>query len=177
VQEAGLYWVNRYKEIGLEAIPSQADIQGFTDWLKQLAGDPSIVSEGGPRVYSPYLQGYLNHIFSEAILSAVQYAARFPMVAALIPAYFYGVFENQHLPFNQIERGILRPAFHQMLGHDSSCQDAKPVDSDSVLLLQLCPDDVLNMSFGDRGSVSFWIEPKDLKHLRFENAWGEIVGH
>lgn len=177
-KEAGLYWVNRCREMGLETIPPQADILGFTDWLKQV-GAP-FVSEGGPRVYSPYLRN-LNDIFSEAILSTIQYAARSPRVAALIPPYFYQVFENQHLPFDQafsrMKKGILRPAFHQMLGHERSCQDAKPVDSDAVLLLQLCPDDVLNMSFGDRGFVSFWIEPKDLSHLRFENARGEIVGH
>jgi uncharacterized protein YwqG len=179
-KEAGLYWVNRCKEIGLETIPSQADIQGFAGWLKQLAGDPSVVLEGGPRVYSPYLSN-LNDIFSEAIQNTILYAARSPRVGALIPAHFYQVFENQHLPFDQafsqIKKGILRPAFHQMLGHERSCQDAKPVDSGAVLLLLLCPDDVLNMSFGDRGFVSFWIEPKDLTHLRFENAWGEIVGH
>ena len=177
-KETGLYWVNRCKEIGPEIIPSQADAQGFASWLKQLSGDPSIVSDNGPTIYSPYLRGGLNDIFSKAILSTIQYAAQSPKVAAAIPASFYDAFADQHLPFAfRFGSKILSPEFHQMLGHDRSCQDAKPVDSGAVLLLQLGDDDVLNMGFGDVGSASFWIERKDLEQLRFENAWGEIVGH
>ena len=31
--------------------------------------------------------------------------------------------------------------------------------------------------FGDLGAASFWIKPEDLETRRFDNVWGEVVGH
>jgi uncharacterized protein YwqG len=184
-EAAGRYWIARSREIGLNAIPSEADIQEFTRWLNELAGnDPSEVANTEPNSFSP-LRYSLRDIFSKAILNTILHAACSPSLAALIPPHFYDVLENYYLPFHQRKTGIdakchpghLRAEFHQMLGHCRSCQEAMSVDSDAVLLLQLYSDRVLNMGFGDLGSVSFWNKPGDLSSRRFENAWGEIVGH
>ena len=75
------------------------------------------------------------------------------------------------------EEWRLEARIHQMLGQAPSAQDAEPVDSAPVLLLQLCWDDAIGMKFGDVGAAWFWVKPEHLAERRFDRVWGEVVGH
>lgn len=124
----------------------------------------------------------LANIFTKALSRVVVHAAGSPRAAALIPPNFFDLFENEHLPVEtkyvfENGRRFRRPSakIHQMLGHAPSQQDARPIDDETVLLLQLMSDDALDMGFGDCGAAYFWIGADDLTERRFENAWSEIV--
>ena len=131
------------------------------------------------------LGGELSRILLKALSSSIVYAAGAPRAAALIPPNFYNDLENDHLPFRQSKNGMnvaceewrLEARIHQMLGQAPSAQDAEPVDSAPVLLLQLCWDDAIGMKFGDVGAASFWVKPEHLAERRFDQVWGEVVGH
>jgi uncharacterized protein YwqG len=175
IQAAGRRWVVRAAEIGLDAVPPDADGSGFMAWLEELAQDnPSVRT-----------RSWLKDILTKGILSSITYAAGSPEVANLIPPRFYNDLENHHLPFDQDKYALhkecedwrLSAKHHQMLGYAPSCQDAEPFESSNVLLLQIFYDVEINMGFGDVGAASFWIKPDDLVARRFDKAWAEIVGH
>jgi uncharacterized protein YwqG len=182
-ETSGRHWIDRAKEIGLDAVPSEADVESFTVWLNDLATD---IPAPPPQVKRPsVLKAALSNIFTEALSSSVTFAAGSPRAAALIPPYFYNVFANEHLPYDQAKTGpylnwadgSLRAWHHQMLGHAPSCQAADPVSDEEVLLLQLRSDQGVEMMFGDVGEASFWIKADDLRALNFDNVRGEVVGH
>jgi uncharacterized protein YwqG len=174
-EAGGRSWINRANEIGLDAAPPEADVEGFTAWLNDLGSD---IAAGSPR-YS-VLKADLPDILYQGMLSCVTFAAGSPRAAALIPPSFCSAFVNDHLPYEQAKRGDdvrLSAKSHQMLGHAPSCQGARPLNDDVVLLLQLGSDPGIDMSFGDLGEASFWISADDLAAMNFDEVWGDVVGH
>jgi uncharacterized protein YwqG len=108
----------------------------------------------------------------------VQFAAASPRAAALIPPLYYRELEDRHLPVSA-HRSRSNPAetvwhlstsYHQMLGNAGSSQQARQVERDEVLLLQLNSDYGVNFMFCDVGEVEFWIDKRDLAARRFDKV-------
>lgn len=192
VEAASRRWIERAATIGLDAAPSETDASQFGNWLAELItsrGAPEMTHQPAARTNLSNLQFRLeremSHILLQALSSCIVYAAGSPRAAALIPPRFYNDFENDHLPFRQSKYGWdaacedwrLEAWIHQMLGHAASAQEAAAADGLPVLLLQLCWDDAIGMNFGDVGVASFWIKPEHLAKRRFDQVWGEVIGH
>jgi uncharacterized protein YwqG len=165
-------WIARAEAIGLDAAPSDGDVDAFQGWLHELASE---------RFPPSHLRAALPSILSEAVADAITFAASAPGAATLVPRYYYDVMENCHLPVRQqkhAERGWqLKTRVHQMLGHAPASQDAVPVDGGPVCLLQLASDPAMEFMFGDLGEDSFWIGANDLVAKRFDKAWASLAGH
>jgi uncharacterized protein YwqG len=162
-------WIERAAAIGLDAAPSDEDVEAFQRWLSELANEPS------------YLRRAMAAILTAALLDSITYAASAPEAAALIPQHYYDVLENHHIPIDQ-RKGRegdwqLITRVHQMFGYAPASQGSAPLDSGPVCLLQLATDNGLEFMFGDVGEATFWIKPKDLAAKRFDKAWATLAGH
>ena len=63
-----------------------------------------------------------------------------------------------------------------MLGNAGSTQQARSVNRDEVLLLQLNSDYGVNFMFCDVGEVEFWIDKRDLASRRFDRVSASTCG-
>lgn len=169
-------WMKRAAEIGLEAAPSDNEVDEFQGWLHELASE---------RFPPSHLRQAMPGILTKALLSSITYAAGAPKAAAQIPPFYYNVMENYHLPTARSRHAAnvacndwkLKTRVHQMLGHAPASQEAVSIESSDVCLLNLSWDKQIEFEFGDVGEATFWIRSDDLAAMQFDRAWASVQGH
>lgn len=194
-------WIKRASEIGLDQAVSADDMRAFEAWLEGLSRvddlDPVPRIDGGPafrawhnsRSVRTKVRWNLPRMFTGAIKASITYLGGSAANAALVPDHLYEAMENHFLPFDQRKCEAyagnrtggwfwcLEARVHQMLGHAPATQQAMPVDSDAICLLQLATDDGVELTFGDVGEAAYWIKSDDLIERRFDKAWLTLQCH
>ena len=170
IYRASLGWIRAAGQRGLESVPRAEERSFFVKWLLTLYGDDSI-----------HISSSVGEALSAGIESAVKYAAGSPEAAALIPSRYFDELEKKHVPISMqrlgdLERWRVRPRYHQMLGNAGSSQQARSVERDDILLLQLISDYGVDFMFCDCGEAEFWISKQDLAARRFDKVWASACG-
>lgn len=169
-------WVETARQIGPAGIPDDRTREAFRGWLSQLA-DPSAPSDLG---------FYLPSLITKGLNAAIACAGGTDGIAGSIPPYFYNVLETGHLPFEQTKPAhyvdcrdwTIEANVHQMLGHAPMLQSDSPdPESGPLCLLRLATDPGIELSFGDMGYATIWIDPADLQQRRFDRCSGVVESH
>jgi hypothetical protein len=161
--------------VAAEIIHMQRGVEGIA------ARAPWIVAIAG---HNYFLKVEAANALRAGMKSAVQHAASSSRAAALIPSLYYNELENEHLPACASRPGYMvatKPwdifaRYHQMLGNTGSSQEARPVERDEVLLLQLKSDYGVNFMFCDVGEAEFWIKKSDLAVRQFDKVFATTCG-
>jgi uncharacterized protein YwqG len=171
-ETAARRWIDLAKRNGPDEAVDPGTAKEFATWLHAVANLHHRVRSG---VQSAVAMG---------MRSTVQCAAASPSVAALIPSLYYEELESEHRPARLSRSGPataplqlgLSHSYHQLLGNAKSTQQARSVERDDVLLLQLNSDDGVNFMFCDVGEVEFWIDKRDLAARRFDKVSATTCG-
>jgi len=151
IQSGAMAWVAAADLHELDSAPDAASSQAFAHWITDIAGNQ-------------FFRHKVASALRKGIESAIQFAATAPKAANLIPALYYAQIGD-------------RRCEHQMLGNAPSAQEARNVERDEVLLLQLGSDYGVNFMFCDVGQVQFWIDRRDLAARRFDRIFATTAGH
>jgi hypothetical protein len=171
-ENAAKRWIETARQRGRDKPVDPASAKEFTTWLHEVAN------------HDLHMRSGLATAVAVGMRSTVQCAASSPSVAALIPRLYYGELESQHRPARlwrfgpitaPLEAGLTH-SYHQMLGNAGSTQQARSVERDEVLLLQLNSDYGVNFMFCDVGEVEFWISKADLAARRYDRVFATTCG-
>ncbi len=173
VQDVAEKWIKVAAACGLDEKPEEDERQLFEEWLTTQAGGK----------FGSIYPG-IGEAIKAGMISAIQYAAGSAKTSALVPPAYFHELEDLHLP-TWMEKSFRSDTWrswrvsskhHQMLGNARSTQQARPVERDDVLLLQLISDYGVNFMFCDVGEMEFWINKDDLAARRFDNVSATTCG-
>jgi hypothetical protein len=172
IEAAAMSWVAEAARHRLDRAPESSQSEKFSNWLQATS-------------QHQFFEWKLQDALRKGLASAVQFAASEPEGAALIPTDYYSNMEGHHIPVHVsgpdvrasgAKRWSISGTYHQMLGNAGSTQNARPVERDDVLLLQLKSDYGVNFMFCDVGEAEFWINKRDLAARRFDKVFATTCG-
>ena len=164
-------WVKKSRYFGHWEKPDVQTQGEFWRWLDFHCANTSLFAMSGPKSNEkPAL------VINRAMSYAATHASEASLVhsaeqASLIPPEIVAILKSRHRVVTRGSNSLSINGHHRMFGYPSDIDDNNETYALTHLpLMQFEYDPAISWSFGNCGTVQYWITPQDLENLAFENT-------